>query len=108
MLGSEDWNMGRRGDVESERRDTFCCCLWSFNTSWISSVKFSKPSRCTNQPNKRSSSKHTCHIDNIQEDRTFSALIIWSGAIVFFDSCSQISFASEEIRWMNSKDRHQK
>jgi hypothetical protein len=34
--------------------------------------------------------------------RTLSALMMWSGAIVFFDSCSHISFASEDIRCMNS------
>ena len=28
--------------------------------------------------------------------------MICSGAIVFFDSASQISLASEDIRWMNS------
>jgi hypothetical protein len=30
---------------------------------------------------------------------------MWSGAIVFFDSFSQMSFASDEIRWMNSAAR---
>ena len=27
-----------------------------------------------------------------------------SGAIVFFDSCSHISFASDEIKWINSEE----
>lgn len=31
------------------------------------------------------------------------APIICSGAIVFFESCSQISFASDEMRCMNSR-----
>ena len=31
--------------------------------------------------------------------------MICSGAMVFFDSCSQISFASDEIRCMNSARR---
>jgi hypothetical protein len=33
---------------------------------------------------------------------TFNAVMICSGAIVFFDSSSQTSFASEAIKWMNS------
>lgn len=36
---------------------------------------------------------------------TFSALIICSGAMVFFDSCSQISLASDDIRCINSEQR---
>jgi hypothetical protein len=32
---------------------------------------------------------------------------MWSGAMVFFDSFSQISFAWEEIMWMNSVPRTQ-
>jgi hypothetical protein len=39
---------------------------------------------------------------DIGEVRTLRALMICSGAIVFLDSCSQISFASDEIRCMNS------
>lgn len=38
-------------------------------------------------------------------ERTFSAVMICSGAIVFLDSCSQISFASDDIRCMNSTMR---
>ena len=34
---------------------------------------------------------------------TFSAEMICSGAIVFLLSFSQISFASEDTRWMNSE-----
>ena len=33
---------------------------------------------------------------------TLRAEMMCSGAIVFLDSCSHISFASDEIRWMNS------
>lgn len=37
--------------------------------------------------------------------RTLSAEMMCSGAIVFFDSCSHISFASEDTRCMNSAKR---
>ena len=40
-------------------------------------------------------------------EQTFSADMMCSGAIVFFDSCSHISFASEEIKWMNSEEQRQ-
>jgi len=74
---------------------TFCWALWSFNTSSTSAVKFSKPSRwkvC-------SPSRLTAESSWI---RTFSAVMICSGAIVFLDSSSQTSFASEAIKWINS------
>jgi len=73
---------------------TFCCCLWSFKTSSTSVVNESKPSRYRKVSGGWSSSN----------TRTFSAPMICSGAIVFFDSCSHISFASEEIKWMNSSN----
>ena len=46
------------------------------------------------------------HVCAGSRERTFSALIICSGAIVFFDSCSHISFASEDIKCMNSVTGH--
>jgi hypothetical protein len=42
---------------------------------------------------------------NKNRGQTLRAPIICSGAIVFFESCSQISFASEEMRCMNSRKR---
>jgi hypothetical protein len=38
----------------------------------------------------------------LREGRTCRAEIMCSGAMVFLDSFSHISFASEERRWMNS------
>lgn len=35
--------------------------------------------------------------------RTLRASMIWLGAIVFFESCSQISFASDDMRCINSE-----
>ena len=76
---------------------TFCCCLWSFNTSSTSVVNVSDPRRCVY----RSQSPSHKRFDT-QLHRTFNAPIICSGAIVFFDSCSHISFASDDIKCINS------
>jgi hypothetical protein len=75
---------------------TFCCFLWSLRTSSTSSLNEAKPSDCSPVRHKESFKAGV---------RTSRAERMWSGAIVFLDSFSQISFASDETRWMNSTAR---
>lgn len=97
---SHHWKWRRR------KAPAFCCCLWSLRTSSTSSVNDSKPSlwcMVTAQSIIELSDMTITTEQNGKKKRTLRAPMICSGAMVFFESCSQISFASDEIRCMNSR-----